>query len=1226
MSSRFKSKIAAATLILLLVLPILGVLFPAVNIAQVMASPGLTVTPPSGKVKTTFTVKGTEFGTNKKVGIGFGMEITETDIVIGTGDGSTKTFSATLTKPVKPGFVTVTDTVETFTDNGAGTLTGSKGGTGTINYVTGALSVTFKAAPATGRSITASYKHYAYDVTPTTIPTTNATGYFEAVCEVPLVATGTYTVTAINEVGYKETASFTVLRGITLVPSKGAVGTQVEIYGSGFTAGRTVTVYFDKNGNGIYESGEIWASKSVKSDGTFSFTDAEKKAVPSVTAGYRNYAVYATDGVVSAATYFTIAEPTISINYPKGTAGTPLTVYINYFTRGKDGQIFFDKNNNEQPDAGDIIITFSYTDLNNTGGIDTGKGLTVPEDVGFGTYKIVALNNVTQKAVTTFTVMQPVIAISPAFGIAGRTIEVKLGYYNQTTGAQPTYVFFDINGNGRLDSNIETKVTVSLDGVGNATISNFQIPSVAPGEYKIYANNSLGQVTYAVYTVKQPLVEISPTKGVAGTTVTINIYFFDPTKAVTIWIDVDRDGVIDDAEKLTTPFRPESNGNKTGVLGTIPAGVGYGIWTVNATNKPAGGAQSATTTFTVMHPVLEVTPEKGTAGTLVTVKVYWFNKTAGDISVWIDVNRNRVTEIAELITTIGAGALNNAGNATKSGADVKIPSGIGFGIWTVNASNNVQYATDTFTVEQPVIAISPDKGTAETEITVQVNYYNRTVATYVFFDTNKNGKYDSGEPRKDWTAAGAGALNNTGGKSDKLKVPAGVGYGTYTVYSNNSLGQVKSAAFTVMEPVMAISPTSGGEGTIVTVSINYYNKTVSTYVFFDTDGDGVCDASEPSSEVKARDLNNTGGAVATIQVPFGIGKGVYRIYAVNSYQSKYCEFTVVTPEETIEEKLDNIVIPRLNEIKAMLGNEDYGLAALKSAIGALSSRIEVIAGTIMDKLSAIEGKVDAIKAVVDAIKLKTDALPAWGDLVTKNFADLTGYIDSAKAEIIAAMPDLTPVESAIDAIEAKLDALPGYIDSAKADIIKAMPSLDLTPVLTAIKGNSTAIISAIDSAKADIIKAMPSLDLTPVLNELGSKTYGLAAIKNVVDAIEVKLDKAAPIVIEGTKICPNKGSVELFSVDKTMTNGAPFKVSFTIDATELDSGDSVYVEVYVKAKADSSLVMAQQILIYGRAGADRREVYMESLVNAEQVVVKLTYYAGTTSDDPIHFQAVIGSP
>jgi hypothetical protein len=54
--------------------------------------------------------------------------------------------------------------------------------------------------------------------------------------------------------------------------------------------------------------------------------------------------------------------------------------------------------------------------------------------------------------------------------------------------------------------------------------------------------------------------------------------------------------------------------------------------------------------------------------------------------------------------------------------------------------------------------------------------------------------------------------------------------------------------------------------------------------------------------------------------------------------------------------------------------------------------------------------------------------------------------------------------------------------------------------------------------------------------------------------------------------------------------------------------------------------MAQQILIYGRAGADRREVYMESLVNAEQVVVKLTYYAGTTSDDPIHFQAVIGSP
>ena len=45
---------------------------------------------------------------------------------------------------------------ETFTDNNDGTLTGSAGGTGTINYITGAYSVTF--AAVTGGAVTADYE------------------------------------------------------------------------------------------------------------------------------------------------------------------------------------------------------------------------------------------------------------------------------------------------------------------------------------------------------------------------------------------------------------------------------------------------------------------------------------------------------------------------------------------------------------------------------------------------------------------------------------------------------------------------------------------------------------------------------------------------------------------------------------------------------------------------------------------------------------------------------------------------------------------------------------------------------------------------------------------------------------------------------------------------------------------------------------------------------------
>jgi hypothetical protein len=80
------------------------------------------------------------------------------DEAVGTGDGSTKTFSATLSKAVVlAGSVSVTDGTEAFTDDGLGRLTGSAGGSGTINYGTGDLSVTFTVAPSSEQAVTGDY-------------------------------------------------------------------------------------------------------------------------------------------------------------------------------------------------------------------------------------------------------------------------------------------------------------------------------------------------------------------------------------------------------------------------------------------------------------------------------------------------------------------------------------------------------------------------------------------------------------------------------------------------------------------------------------------------------------------------------------------------------------------------------------------------------------------------------------------------------------------------------------------------------------------------------------------------------------------------------------------------------------------------------------------------------------------------------------------------------------
>jgi hypothetical protein len=79
-----------------------------------------------------------------------------------TGDGSTTAFSNTFSNniPILAGSVIVDDQVEVFSDDGAGVLTGDQGGTGTVNYTTGLISVNFNTAPTSGQVIQASFIQY----------------------------------------------------------------------------------------------------------------------------------------------------------------------------------------------------------------------------------------------------------------------------------------------------------------------------------------------------------------------------------------------------------------------------------------------------------------------------------------------------------------------------------------------------------------------------------------------------------------------------------------------------------------------------------------------------------------------------------------------------------------------------------------------------------------------------------------------------------------------------------------------------------------------------------------------------------------------------------------------------------------------------------------------------------------------------------------------------------
>ena len=81
-----------------------------------------------------------------------------------TGDGVTVTFTTTITGfPIYPSTLTISDNVEVFEDitttytTSDITITGSDGGTATINYSTGAISITFNVAPLDGQLIYLNY-------------------------------------------------------------------------------------------------------------------------------------------------------------------------------------------------------------------------------------------------------------------------------------------------------------------------------------------------------------------------------------------------------------------------------------------------------------------------------------------------------------------------------------------------------------------------------------------------------------------------------------------------------------------------------------------------------------------------------------------------------------------------------------------------------------------------------------------------------------------------------------------------------------------------------------------------------------------------------------------------------------------------------------------------------------------------------------------------------------
>ena len=182
----------------------------------------ITLTPASQGAGGSVSVAGTGFGATKAVGIGFGAEKAGSNANMAFSEVGTDglTWTGRISNyPIKPGsFIFYSDTgsggiVSTYTDVGDGTTMWSYDGTikGTINYVTGVWTRT-TTVDVTGIAANYSATYICYDSNVTAVGgvTTSASGSFTTNINVPSVAVGTYSVTAIDTSGNRAASTLSV--------------------------------------------------------------------------------------------------------------------------------------------------------------------------------------------------------------------------------------------------------------------------------------------------------------------------------------------------------------------------------------------------------------------------------------------------------------------------------------------------------------------------------------------------------------------------------------------------------------------------------------------------------------------------------------------------------------------------------------------------------------------------------------------------------------------------------------------------------------------------------------------------------------------------------------------------------------------------------------------------------------------------------------------------------
>ena len=432
-------------------------------------------------------------------------------------------------------------------------------------------------------------------------------------------------------------------------------------------------------------------------------------------------------------------------------------------------------------ESSDATVAFNGVVQTPTGGSDcsfVGSTITTDGSGGFvcrfavpsappGPYDIVGADVATSTETSPqgFTVT-PRISIDPDRGPGGATYTVMGSGFSESSEASVSFAGVPQTPTGGSDcSYAGTAITTDPSGAFACT---FAVPSLSPGPYAVEGEDATTSTSTAAVTfsVTTPKVSLSPAQGPSGTFVGASGSGFTP--GATITISISAGGTLGSGGSCVATAAGKFSG--PGCSFTITGAPGR--YTLTSAGGD-GSFDSATSSFTVTKPAIEVAPGQGPVGAAVSISGTGFS-----VSKSVGLVFDGVT-----ISTCAGGSLTTNSKGRFSCA-FTVPGG---------TSGNKVVATDIlgatasakFRVTTPKIGVDPKRGAVGTTVIVSGTGFSVSSTIALVFD----GVTISA------CTAGSLATTPSGTFSCTVNVPAGT-VGT-TVLATDPGGQMATAKFTV---------------------------------------------------------------------------------------------------------------------------------------------------------------------------------------------------------------------------------------------------------------------------------------------------------------------------------------------------------------------------------------------------------------------------------------------